>query len=110
MQTKPTKTLQLLNDAISECDLDEDSDLCEYFGDGEEIVPEPVDEEEEEDEEEEDEEEEEKPIPRFESDHCYFSRVDNLGIDTPSDSGKSSFLIHKRNESHTIISITMSLL
>lgn len=91
LQSKPTQTLQLLNDAISECDLNEDSDFCEYFedGDGEDIVIEPDDEEEE-------DEVEEKPRPRFagESDHCYymektsFTRIDNLGIDTPSDSGK----------------------
>lgn len=100
-----TQTLQLLNDAISEYDLDEDSDLCEYFGDGdgEDIVADPVNEDEEEEEEEEEDEEEEevdqKPIiARFANDHCYFmekkssnfNRVGNLGIDTPSDSGKSS--------------------
>lgn len=28
---KPTKLLQILNQAISECDFDEDSDLCDYF-------------------------------------------------------------------------------
>lgn len=47
-KAKPTKTLQFLHDAISECDVDEDSDLCEYFedGEGEDIITDPADEEE----------------------------------------------------------------
>lgn len=107
----------MLNDAISECDLEEDSDLCEYFGEGKDLVVDPFgdeeeeeeeedDEEEEEEEEDDEEEEEEEPVveqktrSRFENDHCYYMekkspcpRVDNLGIDTPSDSGKSSIYL-----------------
>lgn len=90
-KAKPTKTLQFLHDAISEYDMDEDSDLCEYFedGEGEDIITDPS-------------EEEEKPKmpPRFagENDHCYYmergayGRVDSLGIDTPSDSGQWIFV------------------
>lgn len=73
--SKPTKLLQILNQAISECDFDEDSDLCEYFDEDvdvletteTEIKQEEDDEddeyeegEEEEDEEDEDEEDEEQ--------------------------------------------------
>lgn len=88
-KVKPTKMLQFLHDAISECDtIDEDSDLCEYFeeGEGEDIVTDPGDED----------EKPKRPPPRFagENDHCYYmergsyGRVDSLGIDTPSDSGE----------------------
>lgn len=89
-----------MNDAISECELNEDNDFCELLedGEGEDIVTEPLDDEEEDEEEE---EVEEKPRPRFagESDHCYYmekatyTRIDNLGIDTPSDSGKLIYFI-----------------
>lgn len=94
---KPTQVLQILNQTISECDLDEDSDLCdyraEYFEDDEELdvdvtgpstaVKETA-----------------KLNIRScqfaaESDHSYHKdknasmHMPNLGIDTPSDSGKS---------------------
>lgn len=81
-----TSTLKMLNDAINECDLEEDSDLCEYFEEGEDIVAEPDD-------------HPSKPKPQYaiESDHSYHDhsyhkdknasmRISNLGIDTPSDS------------------------
>nr|QYV43166.1 transcription factor [Colaphellus bowringi] len=112
-QAKPaTSVLKLLHDAIEDCDLEEDVDLCDYFEDKDEedededvvIKEEPEDEEEEESEDEE-EEDEEKPdvvtvdnnnIKSFqiaaESDHSYHKgksasmRMANFGIDTPSDS------------------------
>lgn len=76
------KTLQLLNDAISECDFDEDSDLCEYFEDSDVFAG----------------TESSSDGPRAypgESDHSYHKgkgaqlRTDHLGVQTPSDSGKS---------------------
>lgn len=75
-----SKTLQLLNDAISECDFDEDSDLCDYFEDSDMFAG-----------------TESKETPRSypgESDHSYHKgkgaqlRTDHLGVQTPSDSGK----------------------
>ncbi|KAF5278840.1 hypothetical protein FQR65_LT03528 [Abscondita terminalis] len=82
-----TSTLKMLNDAINECDLEEDSDLCEYFEEGEDVVGEPDD-------------DVPQPKPQYssiESDHSYHDhsyhkdknasmRISNLGIDTPSDS------------------------
>lgn len=79
------KTLQLLNDAISECDFDEDSDLCEYFEDSDVFVG---------------TESSSSDGPRAypgESDHSYHKgkgaqlRTDHLGVQTPSDSGEFSF-------------------
>lgn len=78
--------LQILNEAIRDCDLDEDSDLCEYFEDDEEVDVnvETLDEP----------QKEEKPnVTSFkyaaENDHSYHKgKMENLGIDTPSDSGK----------------------
>lgn len=87
-----TSTLKMLNDAIDECEIEEDSDLCEYFEEGEDIVVEP----------------EEQPAPppvkttHIESDHSYHDhsyhkdknasmRIANLGIETPSDSGRILF-------------------
>ncbi|GLV32184.1 Myc [Carabus blaptoides fortunei] len=73
-----SKTLQLLNDAISECDFDEDSDLCDYFEDSDMFAG-----------------TESKETPRAypgESDHSYHKgkgpqlRTDHLGVQTPSDS------------------------
>ncbi|KAB0792557.1 hypothetical protein PPYR_14516 [Photinus pyralis] len=85
-----TSTLKMLNDAINECDLEEDSDLCEYFEEGEDIAEEP---------EPDVKVEDPQPKPHFaiESDHSYHDhsyhkdknasmRITNLGIDTPSDS------------------------
>ncbi|KAF5272732.1 hypothetical protein FQA39_LY07759 [Lamprigera yunnana] len=77
-------TLKMLNDAIDECELDEDSDLCDYFEEGEDVVC----------------EDPPKPKPShhvIESDHSYHDHsyhkgknasmhINNLGIDTPSDS------------------------
>lgn len=89
-----TSTLKMLNDAINECDLEEDSDLCEYFEEGEGIA-----EPDEDDDDEEEEPQQPPPKPHFavESDHSYHDhsyhkaknasmRITNLGIDTPSDS------------------------
>lgn len=88
--TPVNKTLQLLNDAISECDFDEDSDLCEYFEDSDVFAG---------------TESSGDSAPRAypgESDHSYHKgkgtqlRMDHLGVQTPSDSGKPScrFLIY----------------
>lgn len=81
-QAAENKTLQFLNDAISECDFDEDSDLCDYFEDSDMFAGgETTD-----------------NSPRSypgESDHSYHKgkgaqlRTDHLGVQTPSDSGKS---------------------
>lgn len=75
------KTLQFLHDAISECDFEDDSDLCDYleedmFGS-------------------EDGSTKTRSSYPGESDHCYHKgkeaqlRMDHLGVQTPSDSGKS---------------------
>lgn len=113
-ESKGSALLKLLNDAIEECDINEDSDLCDYFEDGDE-----GDNQEDEDEEEEDDDVVEvvvqdiKPEPQQQSDitpvvtrpyfnavsdHCYHKdknasmRMINLGIETPSDSGEFSVL------------------
>lgn len=84
--TSVNKTLQLLNDAISECDFDEDSDLCEYFEDSSDMFAET---------------ESSGDGPRAypgESDHSYHKgkgmqhKMDYLGVQTPSDSGKFSLM------------------
>lgn len=102
----PTTMVQIINDAIEACDnIDEDSDLNEYFEDGEDedIIRDPKDEEEEEEEDDEDEDEEQAAsVARYagENDHCYFmdknayGRVNGLGIDTPSDSGEFCLLLY----------------
>lgn len=108
-KAKPSSTpmVQIINDAIEECEnLDDDSDLNEYFEDGEDedIVRDPKDEEEEEeegDDEDDDEEQQAASVARYagENDHCYFmdknayGRVNGLGIDTPSDSGEFCLLL-----------------
>ncbi|KAJ8983491.1 hypothetical protein NQ317_014951 [Molorchus minor] len=100
VRSKPTKVLQILNQTISECDLEDDSDiedesgLKEYFGYGDDAdvevtLVEVKDEE---------EEEMKKNIRKYqyaaESDHSYHKdknasmRMASLGIDTPSDSGE----------------------
>lgn len=80
--TTVNKTLQLLNDAISECDFDEDSDLCEYFEDSDMFAGTDTS---------------SGDAPRAypgESDHSYHKgkgtqlRMDHLGVQTPSDSGE----------------------
>lgn len=88
VKTKSTQVLQILNEAISECDLDEDSDLCDYFDEEVEVVETKTTQKEE--------EEETNIRLKFaaESDHSYHKgkhasmNMENLGIDTPSDSGK----------------------
>lgn len=101
-----TTTLQMLNDAIKECDIDEDSDLCEYFEEGEDLL---------ETMQEQQQTQQQQPhhhhyhqqqaqlnqIRSRESDHSYHKdknasmhRISsNLGIETPSDSGKCRPLI-----------------
>lgn len=115
-----TNVLQILNQAISECDdFEEDSDLCDYFDEDVEtldnaevqIKQEEDDGDEEDDDDEEDEEvevdevskkqEEEEMCNRMkyaaESDHSYHKgknsamNMDAYGLVTPSDSGKSMF-------------------
>ncbi|CAG9824904.1 unnamed protein product [Phaedon cochleariae] len=88
-----TSVLKLLHDAIEDCDLDEDSDLCDYFEDKEEVNVE--------DDLEEEEEEQERARSNIiksyqfaaESDHSYHkgkaAATHVLGIETPSDSGES---------------------
>lgn len=93
IRVKPTHVLQLLHQAIHECDLDEDSDLCEYFEEEVEVVEPTISSRQT--------EEEEKINIRLkfaaESDHSYHKgkhdamSMINLGIDTPSDSGKFVF-------------------
>lgn len=99
--------LKILNDAINECDLDDDSDLCEYFEDkeGSEVKEEPIDIKEEPVDvklEPEDPESEQDEISyqqyrirtqlAAENDHSYHKdknavmRHNNYGLDTPSDS------------------------
>lgn len=85
------KTLQLLNDAISECDFEDDSDLCEYFEDSDVFAGT-------------DSSEGPRSYPG-ESDHSYHKgkgaqlRMDHLGVQTPSDSGKFyCFFITFQNE------------
>lgn len=108
-KAKPATTMvQIINDAIEACDnIDEDSDLNEYFeeGEDEDIVRDPKDEEDEEEEEDDDEDEDDEQaasVARYagENDHCYFmdkntyGRVNGLGIDTPSDSGEFCLLLY----------------
>lgn len=105
VKAKPTPTLQFLTEAITECDIDEDSDFVEYFedGEGEDIVRDPEDEEDDDEEEEEDQTDVDVVKYAEENDHCYYmeksaySRVDDLGIQTPSDSGKSRFSCSPEN-------------
>lgn len=81
------KTLQLLNDAISECDFDEDSDLCEYFEDSDVFAG------------TESSGDAHRAYPG-ESDHSYHKgkgaqlRMDHLGVQTPSDSGKFHIFLY----------------
>lgn len=84
-----TPTLQILQDVISSCDIEDDSDLCEYFEE-EEFLSESV----------EDPQEQTtmhvKAVHQYarDNDHSYYKdknasmHLNNLGIDTPSDSGK----------------------
>lgn len=117
---KPTKLLQILNQAISECDFEEDSDLCDYFDEDVDVLEtaetQIKHEEDNEDDEfaEEDEEdehievnevskkqEEEEMCIRMkfaaESDHSYHKgknasmNMDAYGLVTPSDSGEWFF-------------------
>lgn len=93
-----TITLQMLHDAISECDLEDDSDLCEYFEEGEDLIKDPI-------------EEETKPRPNYVrqiTDHSYHKdknasmRISDLGIETPSDSGRCLlYLVSMRQFSGT---------
>lgn len=88
--TPINKTLQFLNDAISECDLDDDSDLCEYFEESDVFVGT-------------DSSGEVSRSYPGESDHSYHKgkgaqhhnhnqhRMDHLGVQTPSDSGSYRF-------------------
>lgn len=85
-----TITLQMLHEAISECDLEDDSDLCEYFEEGEDLIKDPI-------------EEETKPRQNYArqiTDHSYHKdknasmRISDLGIETPSDSGRSFLLFY----------------
>lgn len=94
-ECKPNITLQILKEMISECQLDDDSDLCEYFEDGDDIIKDPQ------------EDEQKQPQRQIttttttshlhESDHSYHKdknasmRMSNLGIETPSDSGRIFF-------------------
>lgn len=113
---KPTKVLQILQETIRNFDidqhLDEDSDLCDYLNEGEDIDAVDVDDEEDDEEEEEEEElkkeqdDDEEERIRFyqcaaENDHSYHKdknasmrMANNLGIDTPSDSGKNFTIIY----------------
>lgn len=121
---KPTKLLQILNQAISECDFDEDSDLCDYFDEDVDVLDSPdsevkQEEDNEDDEfaEEEDEDDEIIEIDEVskkqeheemcirmkfaaESDHSYHKgknasmNMDVYGLVTPSDSGESIFSFH----------------
>ncbi|XP_060520004.1 N-myc proto-oncogene protein [Cylas formicarius] len=112
---KPSKLLQILNQAISEYDIDEDSDLCDYFEDTDvdgknaaldikeeplEIKQEPVGVQEEpwDVADVEDEEAQRKTYQKrlqiaTENDHSYYKDKNasmmvhmNCGLDTPSDS------------------------
>ncbi|XP_056641721.1 transcriptional regulator Myc-A-like [Diorhabda sublineata] len=94
IKSNPTNVLKLLNEAIDECDIEEDSDLCDYFEDTD------IKEEININDFEEDEEDTEvlpvvEPLKTFhaaESDHSYHkgkycaSGSAAFGIDTPSDS------------------------
>ncbi|XP_018569007.1 transcriptional regulator Myc-1 isoform X2 [Anoplophora glabripennis] len=108
---KPTQVLQILNQTIAECDLDDDSDLCDYrggdyFDDDEDIEVNVTD-----------------PSPAVketaksnirscqfaaESDHSYHKdknasmHMPNLGIDTPSDSEEEIDVVSVTGEKSTI--------
>lgn len=133
--------LKLLNDAIEECEINEDSDLCDYFddnGQGEGEGEDDDDDDEEDDDDDEDDEDDDEdedvveivvkqeppqPAPQVSppkannaaparpyfnlvSDHCYHKdknasmRIISLGIETPSDSGESTFfsLLYPENK------------
>lgn len=101
--TKPTHILQSLVSALSENELD-DADLSDYFKGDESwgFFDEELEEEDEEEEEEEEDDNEEEINKKHENDmRAYYAATDhsyhkgtapmhsaNLGIDTPSDSGK----------------------
>lgn len=108
-----TSTLKMLNDAIDECDIEEDSDLCEYFGEGEDMAEEP---------EPDVKVEDPPPKPTFavESDHSYHDhsyhkdknasmRITNLGIDTPSDSEEEIDVVSITEKQNMCISRTSFL-
>lgn len=94
IKSNHTNVLKFLNEAIDECDLEEDSDLCDYFEDTE--IKQEVDIN---DFEEDDEDDEVLPVVEplktfhaAESDHSYHkgkysaTGLAAFGIDTPSDS------------------------
>lgn len=114
-----TSLLKILNDAINECELDEDSDLTEYFeGKEVEVKEEPIEikeepleikEEPEDTSEDTDNEQDEIREQQYrirtqmaaENDHSYYKdknavmRHSDYGLDTPSDSGKCHNVVFK---------------
>ena len=72
VRKKLPSTLQMLQETISECDLDEDSDLCEYFDEDEFLADAPAsvgydleDDDEDEEEEDDDDDDEEQTSARY---------------------------------------------
>ncbi|XP_018333823.1 transcriptional regulator Myc-A-like [Agrilus planipennis] len=124
-QMSPNAILKALYEAIEECDeVDEDSDLCEYFEEPEEEEEDDDDDEEEEEEEEDDDLEFElreepssppsatscKPLHFTpEIDHSYHkgklphAHFAGLGIDTPSDSEEEIDVVSVGGEKQTIL-------
>lgn len=97
-ENKPS-LLQLLNDAIKECG---DNDLCEYFEDDDEIIKDPQDFEEIEKPTIKQQQQQQQPVHAHipTKEHSYHKdvnatmRITHLGIETPSDSGKSFIIIN----------------
>lgn len=87
-----SSVLQLLNEAISECD---DSDLCDYFEEGDEIIKDP-----QEDEDVKPKMTKQQTAYLMANDHSYHKdknatmRMSNLGIETPSDSGRTHLTLY----------------
>lgn len=87
--SKKYTPFSLIDYALKECNMDEDSDLCEYFGDDDNIIC-----------------EEKEPRQKInyscEIDHSYYHKdkyssvnpVNNFGLETPSDSGTFFFCVN----------------